>query len=246
MRDTGWQGPRFARWLEHLVAYMKSKGLGYDDWILQIFDESMSDRFLECAKNVKRVDSNVRIFQDHMDSPERIREFAPYIDVWCPVQHQLGQQQGLQAMRDTGRPVWTYECGTTPGFTPAKHRFMPWRAWHFDLDGVTFWTYSACSWNDPSRVPNYGLYYPSSTGGPIPSKRWVAWREGLDDYLYLRAYTAELDKPASISPRAREILKDAHALGESGEVNDIDRYDQVRRRMAYRILELRGLQGVPD
>ena len=237
MRDTGWQTPRYDRWIQHLVTYMKGHGLEYKDWIIHIFDESMSDRFLECAKAIKGVDPGVRIFQDHMDTPERIKEFAPYIDVWCPVQHQLGYP-GLAAMKATGKPVWMYECGTTPGFPPSRHRFMGWRAWHYELDGLSFWTYMPCQWNDPSRVPNYGLYYPTSTGGPIPSKRWMAWRQGLDDYLYLDAYTRELEKNGGPG--------EAHHLGESSEKEDINTYDQVRRKIARRLMVLKGHPDEPD
>ena len=187
----------------------------------------------------------VRVFQDHMDTPERIKEFAPYIDVWCPVQHQLGYP-GLAAMKATGKPVWMYECWTTPGFPPSRHRFMGWRVWHYELDGLSFWTYMPCQWNDLSRVPNYGLYYPTSTGGPIPSKRWMAWRQGLDDYLYLDAYTRELEKNGGPGKVDEPILKEAHHLGESSEKEDINIYGQVRRKIARRLMVLKGHPDAPD
>ena len=243
-QSNGWRS-HYAQWVRELAAYMTSRGLDYEDWLLQVYDESMSDQFLQCAKQIKQADPNVRIFQDHMAPAERVREFAPYIDVWCPVHHQLTDSNGLEAMRATGKPVWTYECGTTPVETPRKHRGVTWRAWHHKLDGTTYWTYSDCKWNDPSVRENYGVIYRSVTGGPITSKRWEAWREGQDDYLYLTVYEDELAKGGEPSEKDRALLDEAHETATKGQV-EMDQYDRLRRRVAHRILELRGAKPEPD
>ena len=82
-----------------------------------------------------------------MTEPERIRELSPYIDIWCPIFRDL-DELGLEEMQATGKPVWMYDCGTTPLFSTSQHRFLPWRAWRYNLDGVTLWTCSQSHWND--------------------------------------------------------------------------------------------------
>ena len=238
MRSHSWQ-PRFEPWLRELVQYMKSRGLGYDRWFLHIFDESASDDFLECARQVKRVDPKVRIFQDNMNTPERLSKFVPVIDIWTPIFREL-DEPGLETMRATGKPVWLYDCGTTPMFGTSRHRFLPWRSWRYNLDGVTLWTYSQNHWNDPPRQGhNFGMFYGASHGGAVPSKRFEAWRDGIEDYLYLIVYEAELGKLSAPTPLDEELLAQARELGDENPA-DIERYDEVRTRIAHRILELRG------
>ncbi len=237
MRSRSWQ-PHYETWVQELVGYMKSRGLDYDRWALHIFDESANDDFLECAQAIKRIDPGFRISQDHMGSPERMREFEPYVDIWIPIFRDL-DKPGLEVMRASGKPVWMYDCGTTPMFATSRHRFLPWRAWRYHLDGVTIWTYSQNHWNDPPRDQNFGMFFSAADGGSIPSKRFEAWREGLDDYRYLHLYDAELDKLGRTTPRDEEILKQARELGAESP-SPIERYDEVRTRIAHRILELQG------
>jgi hypothetical protein len=236
MRPRSWQ-PHYETWIQELVGYMKSRGLDYDRWALHIFDESASDDFLECAREIKRIDPRFRISQDHMGSPERMREFEPYVDIWIPIFRDL-DKPGMEVMRASGKPVWMYDCGTTPMFATSRHRFLPWRAWRYDLDGVTIWTYSQNHWNDPSRDQNFGLFFGAADGGSVPSKRWEAWREGLEDYLYLYLYDAELEKQGEPTPRDQDLLEQARALGAE-DPSPIERYDEVRVQIAHRILELR-------
>lgn len=247
MRSRGWQQPRFEIWLRGFVAHLESRGLGYDRWTIHLFDEGLSDDFLECARQIKRIDPNVRITQDHMDKPERIRVFAPYIDVWCPRFNHLDEAAGLEAMRATGKPIWTYNCAPSPSlYSPQTHRSMPWRAWRYRLDGVTTWTYSQSIWNDVSREHNFGLFFGASDGGSVPSKRFEGWREGTDDYLYLVVYESALGKLKEPTPADHDLLDRARELGEIRDSTVMAQFSAVRRRMAHRILELQGQEAGPD
>jgi len=237
MRPNSWQ-PHYETWISELVVYMQSRGLDYDRWTLHIFDESASDDFLECARQIKRVDPKFRISQTHMGSPERMREFESNVDIWIPIFRDL-DKPGMEVMRESGKPVWMYDCGTTPMFGTSRHRFLPWRAWRYDLDGVTLWTYSQNHWNDPPRDQNFGLFFGAADGGSIPSKRFEAWREGLEDYLYLHLYDAELDKLGELTPEDEDLLDQARELGAE-DPSEIEQYDEVRIHIAHRILELRA------
>ena len=238
MRSRGWQ-THFGPWIRNLVGYMRSQGLNYDRWFLHIFDESASDDFLECATQIKKVNPRVRISTTHMaENEERLREFVPLIDIWIPIFRDLGKP-GLQVMKDSGKPVWTYDCGTTPMFSTTRHRFLPWRAWRYDLDGVTLWTYSQNNWNDPPREQNFGQFFGAAGGGTVPSKRWIAWRDGLEDYLYLVLYEDELAQRGESTAVDRALLEQAGELGAE-EPPPIERYHEVRNAIARRILGLRG------
>ena len=237
MRAGGWKD-NFGPWVRSLAAYMQSQGLDYDRWFLHIFDESASDDFLECATKVKEADPRVRISSTHMaHDAERQRLFVPVIDIWMPIYRALDRPE-LAIMKESGKPVWTYDCGTTPMFSTTRHRFLPWRAWRYDLDGVTLWTYSQNNWNDPPYEHNFGQFFGSSHGGTVPSKRWIAWREGLEDYLYLVRYEEELAKRGGPAEEDEALLALARECGAE-DPPGIERYYEVREAIAARILELR-------
>ncbi|MBN2310025.1 MAG: DUF4091 domain-containing protein [Candidatus Hydrogenedentes bacterium] len=245
MRGEGWQ-PRYAKWVRDLAAYMRSRGLDYGDWVLHIFDETLNDKFLGCAKGVKEADARVRIFSDSMGDPERLAEFAPVLDYWCPVHHDL-HRPGFDFMRGTGLPIWTYECGSGKGVTPTKNRALVWKAWKYRLDGVSYWTYSSgMSWNDMDGIePDWAKIYPDAYGGPIPSKRWEGWREGLEDYLLLTVLEGELSRLDTPPADVAALLNEARA-----EIEDCDadpgRLLALRRAIAEHILALRGEDWAAD
>ena len=117
---------------------------------------------------------------------------APYVDVWCPVAHHVeSRPEGLAFMRSTGKPIWTYMCGSGKGVTPMTNRVLPWLAFRYDLQGCTYWTYMSGYgdlWDDTDGTQSdWTKIYPGLRGVPVSSRRWEAWREGLEDYCLLRA-----------------------------------------------------------
>ena len=74
---------------------------------------------------------------------------------------------------------------------------MPWLAFKRKQTGAGFWVYTdqgqTNPWDELMKPRGYyGVIY-SSAGSPvstngediIPSRRWEAWREGVEDYQYL-------------------------------------------------------------
>ena len=105
----------------------------------------------------------------------------------------------LTTVRTYGNPVWMYEAlAPAKSFSPYQYyRLMPWKAFKLGLTGVGFWTYAnhykISSWDD-TGIPkgHYNVVYkeynsPVNTLGEklIPSRRWEAFREGIEDYQYL-------------------------------------------------------------
>ncbi len=244
-RAKGWK-PQYARWVRDLVAYMKSKGLGYDDWVLHIFDETLSDRFLNTARAIKKIDPHLRLFSDRMGPPARIAEFAPVVDFWCPHFRDL-TKPGLEAMRRSGHPVWTYDCGSGKAIPPAHNRALPWCAWHYHLDGVCYWTYFANygdPWNDFDQGhPDWSKVYTDAAGNPVPSKRWEAWREGLEDWALFDLYARFRKQNGGAGQQAkdRRLEADIAAVGAAADAPAAalaDIVDRVRRR----VLAFRGIR----
>ena len=102
-----------------------------------------------------------------------------------------------------GRPLWAFECD---GRTKTKdvfdyYRRWSWQLWHLDITGIGLWSYNdvqgESSWNakGDGAGGDFTMVY-ETRGAPadiprtgealIPSRRWQAWREGIEDYFMLQ------------------------------------------------------------
>jgi hypothetical protein len=197
-------------WVEHL----KLLGLGYDDFAFYPFDESSDKTMNGKGKDVlamfKTADPKTKIFFDptKKNSVEGMKKFAQYIDIWCPHLTQTLDQKKLEffaAEQKAGKQVYCYNCqGPDKAFHPLGHyRKMLWLAWSYGLTGVGHWNYADTGWSDKMGRSawtdfdgarfDFSIIYDSKTAPAhvtkkesiIPSRRWEAWRDGVEDYAYL-------------------------------------------------------------
>ena len=113
---------------------------------------------------------------------------------------------------------WTY---TNPiGIGPTKtspytgYRLAVWRTWKEGMTGFSFWTYKDARWDSSGKGPNWAVVYRSDAADCppevskkeliIPSKRWEATREGIEDYVYLHLLKQAISK---VSPEAAAKAK---------------------------------------
>jgi hypothetical protein len=195
----------FSSWLIDLVEHLKERSIGYDRFVLYPFDETIADDYYELAKLIKQTDPMVRLYANSFGKgPKEFMRFRELIDVWClQDSHCMRYPDWFETIKNFGKELWTYEC-----LRPMKakepysyYRLLPWRAFKRNQTGAGFWSYyyglgfdpGAVPWNDTLRPHGFsGVVYgakasPVSLNGEniIPSRRWEAWREGVEDYQYL-------------------------------------------------------------
>jgi len=195
-------------WVTTWVAHLKELGLDYDDYLMYPFDEMIPDEFYELAKFVKEeVDPKVRFFANSRGDKNgrEMARIAPYIDVWCFRDFPYGAKfsPAEQRLRESGAEVWSYDCRSVAKGRPpyGYYRLQMWRAFARGDRGCGFWTYTdpgqgnGNAWDDFRGMDGmFGVVY-GSEGKPdgldlsgeaiVPSRRWEAWREGVEDYEYL-------------------------------------------------------------
>ena len=231
---------RLLEWVGKLSAYLASQGLPLDRWALYPVDEPDRDslQLLKAvAGAVKRWNPSIRIYADpsvYASPPldiSNLREVQDVVDYWQPnllaVRGPLGGFfTGLQ------KEWWIYGNPKSPaklGSPLRDYRFLAWWAWHYRASGVGFWSYSdtngSSAWDDlDSRRPDWAVVY-ESDDGVVSSRRWEAFREGLEDYVLLSALSRA---------QVQEILR---ASGEQ----DLDRWDSAAVERVRRAL----LTGLP-
>jgi hypothetical protein len=185
-----------------LATHLAEKGIAYADWAIYVTDEPGLERgprieyLIEHGKRIKTADPRIQIYTDPVGAmgSADLERAAPYVDIWCPEQDSLYRLWGLTAdmhvkerlgiMRADSSQVWSYECfPRVKRISPlGYYRHQAWLGWTLGLNGLGFWTY--CTDPKDPWLPNkdeYVLVYPGRDG-PIPSKRWEACRDGVEDY----------------------------------------------------------------
>jgi len=217
---------RLMEWVGKISAYLANQGLPLDRWALYPVDEPDRDglQLLKAvARAVKQLNPSIQIYADPSvyGSPpldaSNLRDVQDVVDNWQPnllaVRGPLGNFfSGLQ------KEWWIYGNPKSPaklGSPLHDYRFLAWWAWQYRASGVGFWSYSdtngTSAWDDiDGRRPDWAVVYESDKG-VVSSRRWEAFREGLEDYVLLSALSRA---------QVQEVLR---ASGEQ----DLDRWDSA-------------------
>jgi hypothetical protein len=199
---------RLLAWVETLDAYLTTQGLSREQWALYPVDEPNLPglRLLHVlADAVKRqhptiqIYANLSAFADPAVRTSDLEDIRPLVDYWQPslavVRGPLGSW-----FTTLHRDWWLYSNPKSPAKLASPlhdFRLLAWWAWHYGARGIGFWSYSdtngSSAWDDlDSRRPDWAVVY-ESPDGIVSSRRWEAFREGLEDYalLYTRRTARE-------------------------------------------------------
>lgn len=184
-----------AAWLRAWVERLQTLGVGYDGFALYPVDEpglqsGLVEQFLLYARLAREADPRIQIYTDPVNriTIDELEAMAPYVDIWCPHSGSFLKRDNadkLAYIKSLGKTTWTYECsGNAKHQCPlGYYRALAWLAWHHGLTGIGFWSYCTSTddpWFRPKNPHEYLLIYQGR--GVVPSKRWKAVRDGIEDY----------------------------------------------------------------
>jgi len=229
-------------YLHQLREHLKREGWDYGDYAFYPLDEPGLDHgpnlhiLIEAAELFREADPKFRIYTDPVPglSLADFNRIAPLIDVWCPnmrlVTGLLADDPRIKRILDSGKTVWSYECvSQVKSISPLRYnRSAAWRAHYFGLTGIGFWTFSTTEVDHwlPGKGTNdeYALVYPGVL--PVPSIRWEAVRDGLEDIA-----AAKLLEKAIASATAgggkSEIVKEAQDALRIAKTDMMELSDQA-------------------
>jgi len=254
----------FSAWLRKLVAVLKERGVGYERFALYPYDETLGDEFYRVAKLIKQVNPKIKIFANNFGrGPSDFMRFKDLIDIWCPHRvHCTAHPEWLGTIKSFGKEVWTYAGEARP---PAKtfppygyYRLMAWDAFHRGQTGIGFWTYidrKEHAWDDVSTpIGYYTVIYganksPVDTHGEkiVPSRRWEAWREGIEDYEYLAQLQKAIDQTSRFDSRAAakaQAILNSQVARVVNNRSDTEAVYSARQIITETLLRLRALTPI--
>jgi hypothetical protein len=214
------------QWIRKIRTLLESLSISPSEWALYPVDEPMGKdlRFLrEVAAWVKEADPAVQIYANPIStssvqtSQKDLVALDSLIDFWQP-SLRFAAKEGEAFFSGLMRPWWIYENAPMPAKSASpwkSYRLLSWRAWAIGAAGVGFWSYSDTSgtsaWDDlDGRRPDYAVVYEAREDGatPVSSRRWEAFREGIEDYQLLEsALRGDLSSSSRLATGLRERVK---------------------------------------
>lgn len=191
----------FLRWKDIFFAILKKNGLTEDQIYLYPYDEPYNSEMINEARLfyvwLKKVSPEIKTFVTLNN--QSAFDLHNYVDISCV------HSDVLPHYKYENRENWLY---ATKG--PAKsnaiyayYRLLPWIATEMKMSGVGFWSLTDFGANDDSSGNDYyGYGYNYS---PIyvnahhvfSSRRWEAWRLGLQDATLLKAHSKKYGQVAT-------------------------------------------------
>jgi hypothetical protein len=237
----------FAQWLNHLKAVTSEAGLGYDQWMLVLGDEADESALMKVeiplAEVIKSLDPSIQITCNSstiLNDEEWTKRYFAVFDVFEPC---LWRDETLAWLRKSGKPLWVYQCDCDLGFT-GRDLYGYYRVYGWDLldkgfTGIGLWTYSAeapSSWDDPGQ--GCLLIYLHPQRGLVHSPRYELYREGADDYRYVKALQLAAEKKGPDAAAHAEALIAEAVKDVTSNRQDRSRCETWRVRIAKEILSM--------
>ncbi len=205
--------------------YLRAHGRDYGDYAFYPVDEpglgyggNNVQLLIDAAKLFREADPRFRVYTDPVPglSKADYERLAPFIDVWCPnmrlTSGALCGDPRMAGILKSGKSLWSYECvAQVKSLSPlCYNRANPWRGDFFGLSGIGYWTHSTTEvdiWFPGKGINDeYALVYPGPV--PVPSVRWEAVRDGLEDVAAARMLKTAANAPGTGSILREEALQE--------------------------------------
>ncbi len=201
--DSPEQREFLAQFLPALVKHLQEKGWR-DRYVQHLSDEpvaanaaaynALAAMVREFAPGVKTIDATM------------CREVAGSVDIWVPQQSEIDRNmEFFESRRKLGEQVWIYTCLNPKGrylnrfidYHLLSPRLIHWMNFKYGFEGYLHWGLNfqlgdafknvERGYPNPNNLPagDSHIVYPGRYG-PIPSIRFDAMRDGIEDYELLR------------------------------------------------------------
>jgi hypothetical protein len=233
----------FTDWIKEWSARLKQSGIGYDAFALYPVDEphkgAEAEALIAVARLIKTADPRIRVYTT-LDRPEILSDdMLKSIDIF-QLNGPALTPTVVSKLKERGKQVWAYATvgGGKAGNPASFYRAQAWEAFALGASGFGFWAYadvgqSGTAWNDTDDVrPDYAVIYEGHPG-IISSKRWEAWREGVQDFALLSAALANAHTETE-----RKAVKTLAAEGQQA-LGDFAKFAKIRRKL-FELASARG------
>lgn len=173
------------RWKKDVEVYLFS----YDE--IRVEDMDDYERFILWVRNEM---PQIKLYAT-LNRADNLERFSSMVDV---VQTKPKLVDSTLTM-NSKTEIWTYEnVANGRAVNPYSYRLRAWEAFLNDVTGIGFWgyadaggemTYLDVNTYDFNPDRNFSVIYNSPDGSLVSSRRWEAFKRGLEDYEILKKYS---------------------------------------------------------
>ena len=247
-------GVTFGPWVDAFNAVMESYGFTWDDWAFVYGDEAKEwgqvTTDLSLHINAKRFAPNARLFSNSsamISDPELRALFYENIDHLEPELWHVNQNPYLRDYLRTNAPdkvvalygargTWTERGANLYNY----YRVYGWEAFREDCIGMGLWTYANDWGSDPwtvSENPYVLVYRHPTERALVHSRRYEAFREGIDDYRYLYKLREVIQGRSAQEQADAEALMQTAIADITSNNTDYSKCETWRIQVALEILK---------
>ena len=244
-----WGNTDHPDWRKLMSQHLRKLGMDNKDVMFQAMRDEFTSKtmardifFLE---KIKKAAPDVQLMATYYSAPppagvtlEQLKEPVKYVKVWNLISnflwgHKQRRREMIDYFRRHSRTIWTYRCVRQIQDQPLLQyiRFYPWLAYMAGLDGVSYWVSMSVK-NDPfDQRDGYdeGFLFRGIGGGVVPTKRFEALREGLEDVAYMDIFKKTLGKLKKRYPKRdfskfEKLLKKRQLIIQNNSQQEVDEW----------------------
>lgn len=239
-RKEGYKGGQFmsATWKKYFIEWYNNveKAIsksGFSDPKIYFFPydelrESEVQEFKDFMKWAKKAIPNIKFYAT-LSRKETFAEILPLLDI---AQLSTHDKQLFEQLPAHNTELWTYGNKiANRSASPYKYgRLKAWHAFANNVKGIGFWTYAERNKQFISASPinpavSYSVIYNGPDKSIISTRRWEAFKLGIEDYQILYLYEKKFGRQKTMS-MVNNVLDNP---------NDLNRADTVRNKMLNRL-----------
>jgi hypothetical protein len=206
---------KFVKWYNAILHDIQQNGFGDATVYVYPYDEVYGNNvpdFKALVTWAKKAVPNIRFYAT-LANQNAVKELLPLIDV-AQIQSNFA---GFKNLPPHSSQIWIYSgTGVARNLSPYRfYRLMSWTAFVNGYTGIGFWNYADEGINKKPNFVTDPLIYPSNScsvvyDGPgkeiISTRRWEAFKLGIEDYSLLQAYARQVG-PAKAKALANDVIQ---------------------------------------
>ncbi len=216
----------FVEWFTALREGLEARGYGADRVAWYLADEPVTEArarpVVLAGKVISEIAPDALVLANPYPAAtwDVLRKMDPVVNLWCP-SLSIADEEHLEFFRAGSEVLWSYQVLSKRADAFGSYRLSFWRLWDEAITGQGFWAYASAkgsAWNPwDENGTDYAPVYDGDPRELIPSIRWEAWREGVEDYTLLWMLDRALEEGRCADvPRAARALEDAREVLAAG------------------------------
>jgi hypothetical protein len=199
--QASWQR-KFLSWYDNVYKILMDNHIDIQNVYLYPFDEIRENElplYRSFATWIKSVRPQSQIFVTVY-----YEKFLPQVQPLADIYQLLVKKNDLSLVKpNKGSEFWIYDImDDSKDVDPySGYRLLAWKAFQFNARGIGFWAYAdqfgSSVWDDfDGGQGDYNVVYDKGNA-IIPSKRWEAFKQGIEDYFILNKYQQKFGEVAT-------------------------------------------------